>query len=61
MFAKSVGRADERIFVATLDDADPELADMATLVIIGSSETKMIFRGAGPPYVYTPRNAGRAP
>jgi precorrin-3B C17-methyltransferase len=61
MFAKSVGRADEHIIVATLKDADPEVADMATLIIIGSSETKLIFRDGRQPYVYTPRGARRAP
>jgi precorrin-3B C17-methyltransferase len=34
---------------------------MATLVIIGSSETKVISRGDGAPFVYTPRSAGRTP
>lgn len=61
IFAKSIGRPDENLIVTTLADAEPDLADMATLVIIGSSETKVIIRGGGEPFVYTPRSAGRAP
>jgi precorrin-3B C17-methyltransferase len=61
VFAKAIGRADEHIIVTALADADPDCADMATLVIIGSSETKVISRGDGAPFVYTPRSAGRTP
>ncbi len=61
MFAKAIGRAGEHIIVATLAEADPDCADMATLVIVGSSETKVIARSGGGPFVYTPRSAGRAP
>jgi precorrin-3B C17-methyltransferase len=58
IFARAVGREDERICVATLDKADPGLADMSTLVIIGSSETRVIAREGGAPFIYTPRGAG---
>ncbi len=59
IFARAVGRADERITVTNLSEADPALADMATLVIIGSSETRLIERaGAARPFVYTPRSYG---
>ena len=55
IFARAVGRPDERIVVTTLGEADPGLADMATLVLIGSSETRCIMREGGAPWVYTPR------
>lgn len=55
IFGRAVGRADERIAVTTLNDADAQLADMATLVIIGSSETRVIARPGRLPLVYTPR------
>jgi precorrin-3B C17-methyltransferase len=62
IFARAVGRDDERIGITTLSLADPGLADMATLVIIGSSETRMISRsGAARPFVYTPRGYGARP
>ena len=56
-FARAIGRLDERIVVTTLRDADPRLADMATLVLIGSSETRLVERPGQPPFVYTPRRA----
>jgi precorrin-3B C17-methyltransferase len=61
MFAKDIGRVDEHVIVTTLAEADPECADMATLVIVGSSETKVIARAGAAPFVYTPRRAGRTP
>jgi precorrin-3B C17-methyltransferase / cobalt-factor III methyltransferase len=55
VFGRAVGRADETIAVTTLDVADPTTADMATLIIVGSAETRMIARPGRPPLVYTPR------
>jgi precorrin-3B C17-methyltransferase len=57
-FARAIGRPDERIRLTTLHDADPALADMSTLVLIGSSETRLLRRPAGEPWVYTPRHYG---
>ena len=48
---------DERVTITTLADADPGLADMATLVIIGSSETRIVKRHGAAPWVYTPRRS----
>ena len=59
-FARAIGRADETIALATLADADPGLADMSTLVLIGSSETRFIARGEGRAWLLTPRSYGRA-
>ncbi len=56
-FARAVGRPDEAITVTTLADADPGLADMSTLVLVGSSATRLIVRERGRPFLYTPRNA----
>jgi len=57
VFGRAVGRAEERIAVTTLGAADPAAADMATLVIIGSPETRTIVRPGRTPLVYTPRGA----
>lgn len=57
VFARAIGRPDEDIVVTTLAAADPGLADMSTLVLIGSSETRTITRPDAPPFVYTPRRA----
>ena len=59
-FARAVGRPDERIVVTSLGEADPSLADMSTLVLIGSSETRFIARGAARPWLLTPRSYGAA-
>ena len=61
VFGRAVGRPDERVNVMTLQAADPGEADMATLIIIGSSETRVIARCGQLPLIYTPRAAqGRA-
>jgi precorrin-3B C17-methyltransferase len=57
VFARAVGRPDERIHITTLAEADPSLVDMATCVIIGNSATRRIDRGADrEPFVYSPRS-----
>jgi precorrin-3B C17-methyltransferase len=57
VFGRAVGRSDERVTVTTIAAADPAAADMATLVIVGSSETRAIERPGRLPLVYTPRSA----
>ncbi|RWB22687.1 MAG: precorrin-3B C(17)-methyltransferase [Mesorhizobium sp.] len=57
IFGRAAGRPDERIEVSLLADADAEKADMATCIIIGSPETRIIKRGEQPALVYTPRSA----
>jgi precorrin-3B C17-methyltransferase len=57
-FARAVGRADETLIVTTLGEADASLADMATLVVIGSSETRFIARDGARPWMLTPRGYG---
>ncbi|MCM5559689.1 precorrin-3B C(17)-methyltransferase [Pleomorphomonas sp. JP5] len=56
-FARAVGRPDERIVVTTLADADPSIVDMATMVIIGSSESRLIDRPGGTPWILSPRQS----
>ena len=57
VFATAVSRPDEEIVVTRLSEARAEMADMRTLVIVGSSETRCIPRGADGVWVYTPRRA----
>jgi precorrin-3B C17-methyltransferase len=54
---RAVGRADEKVTVTTLDRAGAAAADMATLVIVGSRETRLVQRAGRAPLVYTPRSA----
>lgn len=51
-FARAVSTPEERLEVTTLDAARPEMADMRTVVIIGSPETRAVGR-----WLYTPRRA----
>jgi precorrin-3B C17-methyltransferase len=57
IFGRAAGRPDERIETVLLADADASKADMATCVIIGSPETRIIKRSEKPALVYTPRSA----
>ncbi len=57
IFGRAIGRSDERVEVKALADADPGSADMATCVIIGSPETRIIRKGEEILAVYTPRFA----
>jgi precorrin-3B C17-methyltransferase len=59
VFGRAVGRSDEYVHVTTLANADAAQADMATLVIIGSRETRVIARPGKSPLVYTPRAAAK--
>jgi precorrin-3B C17-methyltransferase len=59
VFGRAVGRADERLTIATLAEANAVEADMATLIIVGSAATRLIARDGRAPLVYTPR-AGEA-
>ncbi len=54
LFARAVSRPDETIRVTSLAEAKPDMADMQTVVIVGSSRTRVINRD-GAPIVYTPR------
>lgn len=49
--------ARERVSVVPLSEAHAEPADMRTLVIVGTAETRMVPRGAARAFVYTPRRA----
>ncbi len=57
-FAHAVGRPDERIRLTTLGQADARSADMATLVLIGSSETRYVDGHDGRRWMVTPRTYG---
>ena len=57
IFGRAAGRPDERIDVFLLADVDAQKADMATCIIIGSPETRIIKRDDRPALVYTPRSS----
>lgn len=55
LFARAVTTPDEELRVVPLGAARPEMADMRTMVILGSSRTRIIDRPGGP-ILYTPRS-----
>ncbi|KUF12431.1 precorrin-3B C(17)-methyltransferase [Pseudoponticoccus marisrubri] len=55
IFARAVSTPEEELRVVPLPDCTPEMADMRTMVLVGSSQTRVIARD-GAPIVYTPRS-----
>jgi precorrin-3B C17-methyltransferase len=59
-FATAISRPDERLDIMTLSEADAALADMRTLVLVGSIATRRIDRPRAQPWLYTPRTDNAA-
>jgi precorrin-3B C17-methyltransferase len=60
VFAQAVGRPDEALYVTSLGEAEPERADMRTLLLIGASTTRALSRGEGrTPWLYSPRRLAK--
>lgn len=57
VLARNLGRAEETIRVIALSDLTPDQVDMLTLVVVGSSRTRVVTRGQSQ-WVYTPRGYG---
>jgi len=55
IFARAVSTPEEALLVTPLAQARAEMADMRTVVLVGSSLTRAIAR-EGRPWVYTPRS-----
>ncbi|ATX67253.1 precorrin-3B C(17)-methyltransferase [Roseinatronobacter bogoriensis] len=56
LFARAVSTPQEELRIVPLTEARPEMADMRTMVIVGSSLTRVIQTPRGP-ILYTPRSA----
>jgi cobalt-precorrin 5A hydrolase / precorrin-3B C17-methyltransferase len=56
ILARNLGRVGEDVRVITLGELAPSSADMRTVILIGSSQTKLIPRPDGGSWVYTPRS-----
>lgn len=61
VLGRDIGRPAESLRVTTLGDLAPDQVDMRTVVIVGSSMTKLVHRPDGGVFVYTPRWYGEAP
>jgi precorrin-2 C20-methyltransferase/precorrin-3B C17-methyltransferase len=59
VLGRGVGRDGEQLTVTCLAKLDPADVDMSTLVIVGSSQTRVHHRPGGP-VVFTPRHYGEA-
>lgn len=55
VFARAVSTPDETLIVVPLNACRADMADMRTVVLVGSSRTRVIERD-GSPIVYTPRS-----
>jgi precorrin-3B C17-methyltransferase len=55
IFARNVSRPDQTIRIVPLTEVTEDMADMRTVVLLGSSQTRIIDRD-GAPLVYTPRS-----
>jgi precorrin-2 C20-methyltransferase/precorrin-3B C17-methyltransferase len=58
VLARSVGRPEERIIVTDLERFDPGLANMQTVILVGSSSTRAIALSDARKLIYTPRTYG---
>ncbi|MCU1656068.1 MAG: precorrin-3B C17-methyltransferase [Pseudonocardiales bacterium] len=55
VIGRAVGSDEQQITVTTLGDLDPASIDMRCLLIVGSSQTRVVPGPAGRPRVFTPR------
>ncbi len=60
LLATSLGRPDEALRYRRLDALDAEEVDMLTVVLVGSSQSRLLARGCGP-RLYTPRGYAAKP
>jgi cobalt-precorrin 5A hydrolase / precorrin-3B C17-methyltransferase len=56
VLARNLGRIGQKVQVITLAELTPAAADMRTVILIGSSQTRIIPRADGKNWVYTPRS-----
>ena len=55
VMARDVGGPTERVRTVRLAELDPAEVDMRTLLLIGSSQTRLVRRGNDTEVVWTPR------
>jgi cobalt-precorrin 5A hydrolase/precorrin-3B C17-methyltransferase len=55
VLGKNLGRPGQTVKVITLDQLTPEVADMRTVILVGSTQTRNIRCSNGQIWVYTPR------
>ncbi|MFO1056781.1 MAG: precorrin-3B C(17)-methyltransferase [Dongiaceae bacterium] len=55
VIARNLGRDGEAVTLTTLAELDPDRVDMLSVVLVGSSATRLLPRPEGGAWVYTPR------
>jgi len=60
ILARNLGRPGQAVTVQRLDQLTPAAADMRTIILVGSSQTRTIQRTDGRSWVYTPRRYGES-
>src|SRR5215475_11872586 len=56
ILARNLGRPRQAVIVQRLEQLTPADADMRTIILVGSSQTRIIQRSDGRTWVYTPRH-----
>jgi precorrin-3B C17-methyltransferase len=56
LLVRAAGTVEAKVTITTLAEANARAADMRTLIIVGSSSTRLISRPGRLPWVYTPRS-----
>jgi len=58
---RQLGRPEQTVTVVPLSELVPDLLDMLSIVVVGSSETRVMARPRGGSWVYTPRGFSGKP
>ncbi|WP_422420808.1 precorrin-3B C(17)-methyltransferase [Pseudomonas sp. GZD-222] len=61
VLGRDIGRPGQTLRVLNLGELQPEMVDMRTMVLVGSSTTSRFERAGGGEWVYTPRWYGNKP
>jgi cobalt-precorrin 5A hydrolase/precorrin-3B C17-methyltransferase len=61
VLGRDIGRPGQTLSVLNLGELQPEMVDMRTMVLVGSSTTSRFERAGGGEWVYTPRWYGNKP
>jgi len=56
LLVRAAGTVEAKVTITTLAEANARAADMRTMIIVGSSSTRLVSRGNRLPWVYTPRS-----
>lgn len=61
VIGRQLGRPEQTVKVVALSELTPDLLDMLCIVIVGSSDTRVVARPRGGHWVYTPRGFSGKP